>query len=566
MGVAIARTQGDPIVVLSGLPRTRRRGAQRGPATQSLLRRTLPIAALAASLTLVSTVAGATGPVVTVTQMVAGLNDVVAGGFEPPDVTVAAGPGFVVEMVNLAESVWRTGSGTPQLVQTRDLAVLFGSNRDRLTDPRVLYDAKSGRWFASISDVDSKDILLAVSTGADPTGTWTVSAFDASACADQPRLGIADDIVVLTADLFDDCDARGARVLGSEVWTVNKAQLVAGSVTPAFSAFGPTPEYTSVAPVQSLSPTATEYAVSVDDRVSRVVHLLAIDGVPPLPVTVREIATPTISLLARPPAAAQPQTGGLRPPIATNDNRILDSVWENGKLWFSANARCVPAGDSIIRTCGRVVELATATRSVTWDTDIGVAGAHVFFPAVRPDSDGNLVIVAGESGVKVLPEVIAVGRTPDGALTEPVVVAQSAGIYRGDRYGDYFGAARDPLDPRTVWVGGEAGTDVPSGSGWATTVASVVVTAAGADAARGRGHRAAGRAGRRGRRPRWRPSASRISRARRRQRGPHARGRARREEGDRLSGEHRTQDAPLRSALLHAVAGEEGARHASRSA
>jgi hypothetical protein len=60
------------------------------------------------------------------------------------------------------------------------------------------------------------------------------------------------------------------------------------------------------------------------------------------------------------------------------------------------------------------------------------------------------------------------------------VVAQSAGSYRGDRYGDYFGAARDPLDPRTVWVGGEAGTDVPSGTGWATTVASVVVTPAGA--------------------------------------------------------------------------------------
>jgi len=395
-------------------------------------------------------------------------------------VTVAAGPGFVVEMVNLAESVWRTGSGAPQLVQTRDLAVLFGSGSDQLTDPRVLYDATSGRWFASISDVDGKDVLLAVSTGSDPTGTWTVTSFDAAACADQPRLGIADDIVVLTADLFDDCEARGARALGNEIWTVNKAQLLAGSTTPAFSVFGPTPEYSSVAPVQSLSPTATEYAVAVDDRVSRVVHVMAIDGVPPSPVTVRETATPAISLLARPPAAAQPQSGGLRPPIATNDNRILDSVWENGKLWFSANARCVPAGDSLIRTCARVVELATETGTVTWDQDIGVAGAHVFFPAVRPDGDGNLVIVAGESGLKVLPEVIVLGRTPDGALTEPLVVAQSAGVYRGDRYGDYFGAARDPLDPHTVWIGGEAGTDVPSGSGWATTVASVVVTGAGA--------------------------------------------------------------------------------------
>jgi hypothetical protein len=408
------------------------------------------------------------------------LNDVVAGGFEPPDVVVAAGPGFVVEMVNLAASVWRTGGGTPQLVQTRDRSVFFGSGRDRLTDPRVLYDVKSGRWFASISDVDSKEVLLAVSSGVDPTGTWTVARFDASGCADQPRLGIADDIVVLSADLFEDCDARGARALGSEIWTVNKAQLLAGSTGPDFALFGPTNAYSSVAPVQSLSPTATEYAVSVDDRVSRVAHLLAVDGVPPAPVTVREIATPVISLLARPPSAAQPQTGGLRPSIATNDQRVLDSVWENGRLWFSANARCVPAGDAIIRTCARVVELVTPTGAVAWDKDIGFAGVHVFYPAVRPDADGNLVIVAGESGLNVLPELIALGRTPDGALTDPVVVAQSAGVYRGDRYGDYFGAARDPLDPRTVWVGGEAGTDVPSGSGWATTVASVVVTPVGA--------------------------------------------------------------------------------------
>ena len=413
------------------------------------------------------------------TQTASGLDDVVAGGFEPPDVAVAAGPGFVVQLVNLAERVWATGSGTPQLVQTRDLAVLFGSGRDRLTDPRLLYDAPSGRWFASIADVDNDGVLLAVSSGSDPTGLWTVSSFGATGCADQPRLGIADGIVVLTADVFEDCGARGARALGSEIWTVNKAQLIAGSTTPPFATFGPTADYSSVAPVQSLSPTATEYAVSVDDRFSRVVHLLAVDGVPPEPVSVRELATPAITLLARPPAAAQPAAGGRRPPIATNDNRVLDSVWENGSLWFSANARCVPAGDTIIRTCARIVELATATRTVTLDTDLGYSGAHVFYPAIRPDGDGNLVIVAGESGVKVLPELIVVGRTPAGAFTEPVVVAQSAGTVGGDRYGDYFGAARDPLDPRIVWVGGEAGTDVPAGRGWATTVAAVVVSAGG---------------------------------------------------------------------------------------
>jgi hypothetical protein len=232
--------------------------------------------------------------------------------------------------------------------------------------------------------------------------------------------------------------------------------------------------------VQSLSPTATEYIVAVDDRASRVVRLLTEDGIPPEPVHIREVAAPSINPLLQPPPAAQPLTSGSnRPPISTNDNRILDSVWEDGRLWFSANGRCVPPGDSLVRACARIVELSTVTRSVTFDTDLGFQGVHTFYPALRPDADGDLVVVAGQSGVNVLPQLIVVARTPAGAWTAPIVVAQSAGIYFGDRYGDYFGAARDPSDPRVVWVAGEAGTDTRGGRGWSTDVASIVVTPAG---------------------------------------------------------------------------------------
>jgi hypothetical protein len=73
-----------------------------------------------------------------------------------------------------------------------------------------------------------------------------------------------------------------------------------------------------------------------------------------------------------------------------------------------------------------------------------------------------------------------VGRLPDGTLTPQTVIQQSPGAYLGDRYGDYFGAAVDPVDPRLVWVAGEVGPDVKGGRGWATAVASVAVTAAGA--------------------------------------------------------------------------------------
>jgi hypothetical protein len=114
------------------------------------------------------------------------------------------------------------------------------------------------------------------------------------------------------------------------------------------------------------------------------------------------------------------------------------------------------------------------------DSNLSQPGAHLFYPAIQPDGSGNLVVVYGESGVSVRPEVVAVGRTADGTFTDPVVIAQSAGAYLGDRFGDYFGAARDPGDPGLVWVAGEVGTAVAGDRGWTTAVASIEVTATGA--------------------------------------------------------------------------------------
>jgi hypothetical protein len=397
-------------------------------------------------------------------------------------VQVAAGPGFVIEMVNLAERTWRTGSGPAQTLQTEPLSLFFGSGADRLTDPRIAFDALSGRWFASISDLDKSSVLLAVSTGADPTLSWTLSSYPAAGCADQPRLGIADGIVVLGADIFESCSESGGASLGSELWVVNKQELLDGSTKPDFTTEGPETDVMSLAPVQSLSPTATEYVVSVNEPSSRVVHLFTVNGIPPAPVSFVEVATPTITRLSRPPFASQPPTAAGRPQpgIDTNDDRVLESVWENGRLWFTANTACQPAGDPLLRACARITELATATGTVTMDSNLSQPGAHLFYPAIQPDGSGNLVVVYGESGVSVKPEVVAVGRTADGTFTDPVVIAQSAGAYLGDRFGDYFGAARDPGDPGLVWVAGEVGTDVAGERGWTTTVASIEVTATGA--------------------------------------------------------------------------------------
>ncbi|HEY2372552.1 MAG TPA: hypothetical protein VGH82_08375 [Gaiellaceae bacterium] len=458
-----------------------------GVATLALLERPslwrrLAVATLAA-LAVTAAATAADAPVVTITQTLPGLNNVSSGGFEPPDVQVAAGPGYVVEMVNLAVRFWRTGNGPAEQLTTMRLESFFGTDADRLTDPRVVYDTQTGRWWASISDLDAKSVHVAVSDTSDPTGHWTISSYEARGCADQPRLGLADGLVVLGADIFQNCEGEGSPASGSELWIINKAQLLAGSATPAMTTYGPDAGLASLTPVQSLSPTATEYVVSVNEPTSRVAHVLAVAGIPPASVSVTEVATPSINRLGRPPFAAQPATKGRASPgLDTNDDRVLDAVWQNGKLWFAANSGCVPPGDPLIRSCARIVELATPAMTVATDVDLSAAGANFLYPALRPNGNGDLVIVYGESGITIAPSTVVVARTADGTFTQPVVIAKSASPYRGNRYGDYFGAAVDPTDPATVWVAGESGTDIAGGGGWSTYVASAAVTPAGGTA------------------------------------------------------------------------------------
>ena len=88
-----------------------------------------------------------------VLQQFEGLSDaddiaVVKAQANPPDNGLAAGPGHVVQMVNI---VGRTTDKTGKIVSGPfSLKSFFDGDPDAEgSDPRILYDALSGRWFAT---------------------------------------------------------------------------------------------------------------------------------------------------------------------------------------------------------------------------------------------------------------------------------------------------------------------------------------------------------------------------------------------------------------------------------
>ena len=187
----------------------------------------------------------------------------------------------MVQLVNTLMTVWTTGGVR---LKTMTLQALIGSDH-RLVDPRVLFDASVGRWFVLVTDVtaDSYGIKIGVSQTTDPSGAWWFYTWDSpavsSACLDQPRLGYSSLVVAFSANVYDACNSPpfGPTYVGTELWALNKAQLVAGQRA-EFVTWRPSGQLWSVEPAQSLSASDVEYAAAVEGAVFRVV---TITGVPP---------------------------------------------------------------------------------------------------------------------------------------------------------------------------------------------------------------------------------------------------------------------------------------------
>src|SRR5881296_3228130 len=424
----------------------------------------------------VSPTPAAAVPVLSFEGLHFGTNGPYTNRLTPPDVQVAVGPSHVVEMVNVLGRV-STKQGVE--VQTFPLSTFFGvPSTDFISDPKIHFDTESGRWFASIADVTTGSVLLEVSATDDPTGSWnSYRVSTITGCADQPLLGFSDLIVIVSANDFSSCTSGNPSYLGVQYWVLNKTDLLSGAAARTMT-FGPDPTLFSVHPVQSLLSTDTEFMVSTGSGPTSTLTLFSVTGVPPglVLVTPQNLGIRSTTV---PPSA--PQLGS-RSTLDTADNRVQDAMWADERLWLSLADGCIPAGDNRIRSCVRLIEVDTANGTIAQDFDVGISGKYLFYPALRTDAAGNLVVVFGYSSATEYPETRVATRSvhdPPNTIGAAQVIRAGEGPEASGcpnnsvcRYGDYFGASQDPSDPGIVWVAGEYGT----ANGWATFIAAMAET------------------------------------------------------------------------------------------
>ncbi|MGI8912441.1 MAG: hypothetical protein ACR2JY_01415 [Chloroflexota bacterium] len=398
---------------------------------------------------------------------------------EPPDVQIAAGPSNVVEMVNSTLSIW---SKTGTLSASADLNTFYGvPSGYSFSDPRVVYDATSSRWFAdglAFDAFNDSKTYVAVSHTSDPSGLWSIYTLKAATnnVYDQPFLGLNDDKVVVSWNDY----AGGINFSGSETFVLLKSDLVS-AVAVHTSTFGPDANRFRIVPAVARSAATTEYMV-YSTAAGNHLGVMALTGTPLLGnVAFTETDLAITALAANVPSPVD--AGGV---ITTAiDNRFLSAVWQNGTLWTSGNDGCIPSGDSTARTCARLLQVSTSTPLPTLlqDFDAGTNGVSTFYPGVAMDQTGNLALVYSTASATINPSVVVSGQTAGttGTLLPATIVQPGAVSSNGTRWGDYFGAAVDPANPATVWLNGEFAIAI-DGSGlpnWGTEIAQVSITSGG---------------------------------------------------------------------------------------
>ena len=423
----------------------------------------------------------------------------------PPDSQIAAGPTYVVAVINSLMAIYdKTGVQQGSFQQLSSFFSSLGVNGE-IFDPRIIYDQTDNRFILSVAEVDMTNltnghVLIAVSQTSDPTGVWNKFALNfmgrnlsntANTFPDYPTLGLSSSAVYISTNQFQltpSClttDTEGCQFSDAWVAVVGLPQLLS-STPPSTLTVTTFKDITGASgrlaftlqPALTYGTPSYEFLVAADFSAnpSSTLNLFAIptSGTPTL--SKADLTVPPFSM---PPNAVQGGSGAL---IDTNDFRLLNAVWENGSLWCGQNV----AGSSVGGADARWYEIVLSDlSSMTLGQSGTVSGSgEAYFPALSVKADGMAAMAFSTSSSSLPASAAYTAREPG----DPAGTMQGFTVYRpgsgpydesvGNRWGDYSGISEDP-DGTSIWMISEfAGTPDPHfGTGIAQVAGPPSITA-----------------------------------------------------------------------------------------
>jgi hypothetical protein len=417
----------------------------------------------------------------------------------PPDTMGAAGPNHLMTMLNSQVRI-QDKTGTDLGTVTLDTWWTFGTGLSGDPfDPRIIYDSLSGRWMAVVDanrSTATSRTWFAVSNTDDPTGIWYYYTINMespnsnSLWHDYPDLGTNRHWIALTNNMFDASGFfQGLGLIVIDKTTLPPAPILSGWVfNQGFDSWGGRSGFT-LRPALTFDP-LEEVLYMVDGNywasypgggpATGLIRLSQITGAPP--------AVPVCSFV---PDGSGPVPGtgqfwttedydpwyqinahqlGTTTRVRTNDSRILNAVYRNGRLWFTHSAGRPNNGDYGVGLNRTVVSwyevnpllLNTQPNPVlqSGTLDPGVDG-HYFFPSITANRNNDAALGFSRSDPSTYVAAAATGRQsgdPTGTMDPITVIKPGEDSYVKDfgsgrvRWGDYSATVVDPVDDTTFWT------------------------------------------------------------------------------------------------------------------
>ena len=385
-------------------------------------------------------------------------------GFRPPDTHGAVGTTHFVQVTNSHIDMWtRQNSGALPLAKSVTLATFFGYTTEALFDPRVVYDSTWNRWIvtadAFAESATVQRFFIAVSTSADPTGSFFIYnlnvTFFVNDFFDFPQLGIDQDAVLFTANIFN-----GTSFHGADFFSVAKARLYNGlgfSVAVFTGLVGP------LAPPIVRDQNSSTFLIAAPPSGTTLSKYTARDTSKATTITGPvSITVPSYSV---PPSAHQPSTTKL---LDTSDSRFVNVSTQSGNdLW---QTHTIALGGF---PAPKFYRLNTSTNTVSQSG---------FYFASATSDDFNASIAANDAG-----DCFVTWTSTDASAAKNAQVRLSgklsaaAGIAAGpvavtsgpfyhpstdnpERWGDYSAVTTDPLNSANAWLVNEKSNGLLWGS------------------------------------------------------------------------------------------------------
>jgi hypothetical protein len=403
----------------------------------------------------------------------------------PADGDGAIGPAHFVELINGRFAIYSKTNGA--LVQsTSDYSFWQNSGitipgGQEVSDPRVVFDTTSQRWFASAIMFDryafaSNSFMVAVSGSVDPTGPWKGVSFVADpvngAFADFPTLGVDSSGVYLSANMFAPGGTSGS--VGSALVSIPKADLLLAAPTATNTTYFGTLKYARYGTV--LQPVCNP-AGAYSARVVAVGNVGA-DFAYHSNLVISAIANatgPGIALLSQPTSIpVNPYFVPINPPqpnsaagdLDDGDSRVSAVAQQVGSVIYAVHGEEANvhlengyyAGQAAVRW----YKINATNYSIIQSGTLSDPSLHYFYPSIAANADGTVVIGCnGASTNSFVSSYAFVGETSNGITTfgPPKLLRAGRASYSFtdpssgvSRWGDYSATSVDPIDPTRFWT------------------------------------------------------------------------------------------------------------------